>query len=103
MHKDDTFKLNKNSTGQLRRRSKSLEPQQSGKKQYLRMQNLNFFFLGHECMDVIKLPYKELLKGINFSLSGYVNPERTELRELAVAMGAKYFPKFDPKINTHLV
>jgi hypothetical protein len=36
-----------------------------------------------------------------FALSGYVNPERTALRETAMAMGARYSPNWDQRC-THL-
>ncbi|XP_043683863.1 DNA repair protein XRCC1 [Vespula pensylvanica] len=34
--------------------------------------------------------FKELLQGISFSLSGYVNPQRDEIRKKALSMGARY-------------
>nr|XP_050866882.1 uncharacterized protein LOC127071543 isoform X2 [Vespula vulgaris] len=34
--------------------------------------------------------FKELLRGISFSLSGYVNPQRDEIRKKALSMGARY-------------
>lgn len=33
---------------------------------------------------------QEVMKGVVFALSGFVNPERSELREKALEMGAKY-------------
>ncbi|CAA7403073.1 unnamed protein product [Spirodela intermedia] len=37
-------------------------------------------------------PFPELLKGVTFVLSGFVNPERSTLRSKALAMGAEYRP-----------
>ena len=44
---------------------------------------------------------RAVLKGVKFALSGYVNPERKELRELAEEMGATYSPNWS-KNCTHL-
>lgn len=40
-----------------------------------------------------KKPFKELFNGTTFSLSGYVNPQRDEIRRKALNMGAKYIPE----------
>lgn len=44
----------------------------------------------------------QCLKGVVFVLSGYVNPKRSNLRDAAMALGAKYSPDWGPKC-THLV
>lgn len=49
-----------------------------------------------------KLPFNEILKGVVFALSGFVNPERGDLRSKALQMGAKYRPDWTPDC-THLV
>ena len=51
----------------------------------------------------MKLPFADLLNGITICLSGYVNPQRTEIRELALSMGAQYSPSYDPEKVTHLM
>lgn len=40
----------------------------------------------------LKKPFKELLDDVTFSLSGYVNPQRKEIRRKALSMGARYIP-----------
>ncbi|KAK0424299.1 hypothetical protein QR680_008601 [Steinernema hermaphroditum] len=44
----------------------------------------------------------EILKGVCFSLSGYQNPMRSDLRDKAVEMGAKYCNDWTPEC-THLI
>ncbi|XP_029155662.1 DNA repair protein XRCC1 [Nylanderia fulva] len=39
-----------------------------------------------------KKRFKELFSGTTFSLSGYVNPQRDEIRRKALSMGARYIP-----------
>lgn len=50
-------------------------------------------------------PFKELFSDVSFSLSGYVNPQRDEIRRKALDMGARYIP--DPNTTnkkcTHLI
>jgi len=50
-------------------------------------------------------PFKKLFDDVTFSLSGYVNPQRDEIRRKALNMGAKYIP--DPNMTnkkcTHLI
>lgn len=52
-----------------------------------------------------KKKFEELFEGISFSLSGYVNPQRDEIRRKALKMGAKYIadPNTTNKLCTHLV
>ena len=45
---------------------------------------------------------KVILKGVIFALSGFQNPERGDLRDLALKIGAKYKPDWD-KDCTHLM
>jgi DNA-repair protein XRCC1 len=40
-----------------------------------------------------------VLAGVVFALSGYENPERAELRDLAVSMGAQYRRRWAPDCN----
>ncbi|XP_071653694.1 DNA repair protein XRCC1 [Temnothorax longispinosus] len=40
----------------------------------------------------LKKPFKELFNDVTFSLSGYVNPQRDEIRRKALTMGARYVP-----------
>lgn len=56
----------------------------------------------HFVMMLFAVPFKELLKGVVFALSGFKNPKRGDLREKAVQMGAKYSPDWDKKC-THLI
>lgn len=53
----------------------------------------------------LKKSFKELLNDVTFSLSGYVNPQRDEIRRKALGMGARYIP--DPNTTnkkcTHLI
>lgn len=52
-----------------------------------------------------KKEFSKLFEDISFSLSGYVNPQRDEIRRKALKMGAKYIA--DPNITnnkcTHLI
>lgn len=63
---------------------------------------------GSKTSDVptkLKKPFKELFNDVTFSLSGYVNPQRDEIRRKALNMGARYIP--DPNTTnkkcTHLI
>lgn len=47
-------------------------------------------------------PFHQLLSGVTFVFSGYVNPERGNLRQKALDMGAKYKPDWD-RSCTHLM
>lgn len=53
----------------------------------------------------LKKPFKELFNDVTFSLSGYINPQRDEIRRKALSMGARYIP--DPNTTnkkcTHLI
>lgn len=40
-----------------------------------------------------KKPFKELFNDVTFSLSGYINPQRDEIRRKAINMGARYIPE----------
>ncbi|XP_014475536.1 PREDICTED: DNA repair protein XRCC1 [Dinoponera quadriceps] len=46
----------------------------------------------HDTPVRCKKPFRELFSGVTFSLSGYVNPKRDEIRRKALNMGAKYIP-----------
>lgn len=48
------------------------------------------------------VPFDRLLGGVTLVISGYQNPLRADLREAALAMGAKYRPDWGPGC-THLV
>ncbi|XP_020290864.1 DNA repair protein XRCC1 [Pseudomyrmex gracilis] len=52
-----------------------------------------------------KKPFRKLFDDVTFSLSGYVNPQRDEIRRKAIAMGARYI--FDPNTSnkkcSHLI
>ena len=47
-------------------------------------------------------PFERLMEGVTFVLSGFQNPLRGDLRDKAMAMGAKYKPDWG-KGCTHLV
>ncbi|XP_061675153.1 DNA repair protein XRCC1 isoform X2 [Syngnathoides biaculeatus] len=49
-----------------------------------------------------KVPFKRVMEGVVFVLSGFQNPFRGELREKALEMGAKYRPDWTPD-STHLI
>ena len=53
----------------------------------------------------LRKKFDELLEGVSFSLSGYVNPQRDEIRRKALKMGAKYIadPNTTDKLCTHLI
>ena len=42
------------------------------------------------------------LAGLSFALSGFVNPERANLRQTALDLGAKYDPDWTPA-TSHLI
>lgn len=48
------------------------------------------------------VPFKRIMEGVVFVLSGFQNPFRGELREKALDMGAKYRPDWTPD-STHLI
>ncbi len=48
------------------------------------------------------VPFKKLMEGVTFVLSGFQNPFRGELRDKALEMGAKYKPDWGPGC-THLM
>lgn len=50
-------------------------------------------------------PFKQLLEGVLFVMSGYQNPLRADIRNKALAMGAKYQPDWiiGPDGSTHLM
>lgn len=52
-----------------------------------------------------KIEFSKLLDGVKFSLSGYVNPQREEIRTKALKMGAQYIadPNTTNKKCTHLI
>ncbi|KAM9723375.1 DNA repair protein XRCC1 [Menidia menidia] len=49
-----------------------------------------------------QVPFKKIMEGVVFVLSGFQNPFRGELREKALDMGAKYRPDWTPD-STHLI
>ncbi|XP_008300233.1 DNA repair protein XRCC1 [Stegastes partitus] len=49
-----------------------------------------------------QVPFKRILEGVVFVLSGFQNPFRGEIREKALEMGAKYRPDWTPD-STHLI
>ncbi|XP_077576830.1 DNA repair protein XRCC1 [Stigmatopora nigra] len=49
-----------------------------------------------------RVPFKRIMEGVVFVLSGFQNPFRGELREKALDMGAKYRPDWTPD-STHLI
>uniref|UniRef100_A0A8C4DKE3 DNA repair protein XRCC1 n=1 Tax=Dicentrarchus labrax TaxID=13489 RepID=A0A8C4DKE3_DICLA len=52
--------------------------------------------------DMQTVPFKRMMEGVVFVLSGFQNPSRGELREKALDMGAKYRPDWTPDA-THLI
>lgn len=53
----------------------------------------------------VKKEFSKLLSDVKFSLSGYVNPQRDEIRKKALKMGAKYVADPNTRDNkcTHLI
>uniref|UniRef100_A0A7N8YES2 DNA repair protein XRCC1 n=1 Tax=Mastacembelus armatus TaxID=205130 RepID=A0A7N8YES2_9TELE len=51
---------------------------------------------------ISQIPFKQIMEGVVFVLSGFQNPFRGELREKALDMGAKYRPDWTPD-STHLI
>ncbi|XP_058504523.1 DNA repair protein XRCC1 isoform X2 [Solea solea] len=49
-----------------------------------------------------QVPFKQIMQGVVFVLSGFQNPFRGDLRDKAVDMGAKYRPDWTPD-STHLI
>ncbi|XP_043192876.1 DNA repair protein XRCC1-like isoform X1 [Amphibalanus amphitrite] len=52
--------------------------------------------------NAIYRPYKKLLSGVVFAMSGYQNPRRGDLREQGIKLGATYRPDWGPGC-THLI
>lgn len=50
----------------------------------------------------VKRPFNQLMNNVVFTISGIVNPERADLREKALELGAKYKPNWD-NYCTHLM
>ena len=42
------------------------------------------------------VPFSKIMNGVTFALSGFKNPSRGQLRDKALAMGAKYEPDWGP-------
>ncbi|XP_078478751.1 LOW QUALITY PROTEIN: DNA repair protein XRCC1-like [Lampetra planeri] len=55
-----------------------------------------------KAQSVQQVPFKQIMEGVVFVLSGFQNPFRGELREKALDMGAKYRPDWTPD-STHLI
>lgn len=49
-----------------------------------------------------QLPYNKIMSHVTFVMSGYENPRRGKLRDMAIAMGAKYQPNWT-RFSTHLM
>uniref|UniRef100_A0A914UXJ9 BRCT domain-containing protein n=1 Tax=Plectus sambesii TaxID=2011161 RepID=A0A914UXJ9_9BILA len=49
-----------------------------------------------------RAPFDQLLSGVTFAMSGFVNPLRAQLREKALELGGKYKPDWQPGC-THLI
>ncbi|XP_003490802.1 DNA repair protein XRCC1 [Bombus impatiens] len=121
--KNDIQKNDNQKNGTISRK-RTLSPEQSSLKQNKRKQNCS------QCQDENKLcnncgklpkpktiitpkkPVKEpkksfskLFEDVSFSLSGYVNPQRDEIRKKALQMGARYIadPNTTNKRCTHLI
>ena len=45
----------------------------------------------------------DTLKGVIFVLSGFQNPERSEIRDMGLKLGAKYRPAWEEDCCTHLM
>lgn len=50
-----------------------------------------------------RMPYDKIMSDVTFVLSGYENPRRSQLRDLALDMGAIYKPVWDKSSCTHLM
>jgi DNA-repair protein XRCC1 len=48
------------------------------------------------------VPFNQIMSGVVFALSGFVNPKRGDIRDEALKMGAKYRPDWDQNC-THLM
>ena len=48
------------------------------------------------------IPFNQIMSGVVFALSGFVNPKRSDIRDKALKMGAKYRPDWD-QTCTHLM
>ncbi|XP_014671099.1 PREDICTED: DNA repair protein XRCC1-like isoform X2 [Priapulus caudatus] len=55
-----------------------------------------------KCREEEKVDFYSIMRGVVFALSGYQNPVRGQIREMAVEMGAKYRPDWMPEC-THLI
>ena len=107
-------------------RKRSLSPEQSSSKQSASNESKDCSQCQDEnkiCNNCKKLPkpkpttiperpakkqkrlFSKLFEDVSFSLSGYVNPERDEIRKKALQMGAKYIadPNTTNKRCTHLI
>ncbi|KAH0553909.1 DNA repair protein XRCC1-like [Cotesia glomerata] len=58
-----------------------------------------------ESKSRVKKEFSKLMRDVRFSLSGYVNPQRDEIRKKALKMGAKYVSDPNTRDNkcTHLI
>jgi hypothetical protein len=63
---------------------------------------MRFVILAEETASVKSKPFERLMNGVVFVLSGFQNPERSELRDAALEMGATYRPDWG-KGCTHLM
>ncbi|GAB6024267.1 X-ray repair complementing defective repair in Chinese hamster cells 1 [Chamberlinius hualienensis] len=56
----------------------------------------------HQNKSDVTVEFNELMKGVVFALSGFVNPNRAQIRDKAVDMGAKYKTDWNQSC-THLI
>jgi DNA-repair protein XRCC1 len=63
---------------------------------------MRFVILAEETASVKSKPFERLMSGVVFVLSGFQNPERSNLRDAALEMGATYRPDWG-KGCTHLM
>ena len=60
------------------------------------------FLHAEESASLSKQPFHVLMKKVVFVLSGFENPERSNLRDKAIEMGAVYKPDWSSQC-THLM
>ncbi|KAK7078859.1 X-ray repair complementing defective repair in Chinese hamster cells 1 [Halocaridina rubra] len=84
------------------RKDKSLERKQSAEPDSKSVKKQSAASSSSASSKRKAVPFSTLMKDVNFVLSGYQNPQRSQIRDMMIDMGATYKPDWD-KTCTHLI
>ncbi|KAH0808118.1 hypothetical protein GEV33_014663 [Tenebrio molitor] len=102
--KQNDIKDKKAKEEQKAKRNASPKPQTSGESNKRKHESVLSTSPSKKAKTVEKRkkPFSELLRGVTLVISGIQNPDRANLRTMALAMGAKYKPDWENSC-THLI